>query len=51
MMILYLRVYGDSDLHLIGVGCIFIASKIEDVLHIPLEDIVKRVSHNKFTAG
>jgi len=28
----------DSDLHLIGVACMFIASKVEDVFHIPLND-------------
>jgi cyclin B len=44
------RKYTDCDLHLIGITCMFIASKIEDVYHIPLKDFVSRVSHNKFTA-
>jgi cyclin B len=39
----------DADLHLIGVACMFIATKIEDVYHIPLSDFIKRVAHNKFT--
>lgn len=42
--------FTDSDLHLIGITCMFIASKIEDVYHIPLKDFVGRVSHNKFSA-
>lgn len=28
----------------------FIASKLEDIYHIPLSDFVNRVGHNKFTA-
>jgi Cyclin, N-terminal domain len=45
------RVYGESDLHLIGIGAMFIASKIEDVYHIPMNDMVRRVAHNKFSIG
>jgi cyclin B len=45
------RVYQDCDLHLIGVGSMFLASKIEDIYHVPLQDMVKRVSHNKFSAN
>lgn len=45
------RVYGETDLHLIGIGSMFIASKIEDVYHIPMVDMVKRVAHNKFSVG
>lgn len=43
------RRHVDSDLHIIGVSCMFIATKIEDVYHIPLNDFIKRVAHNKFT--
>jgi cyclin B len=39
----------DIDLHLIGVVCMFIATKVEDIYHIPLSDFVQRISHNKFT--
>jgi len=53
MMDLYLkktwRRHIEPELHLIGVACMFIATKIEDVYHIPLLDFVKRVSHAKFT--
>ena len=31
-----------------GISCMFIASKLEDIYHIPLTDIVTRVGHNKF---
>ena len=40
----------DSDLHLIGTTCMLIATKVEDVYHIPLSDFVSRVTHNKFKA-
>lgn len=28
--------YSDSDMYLIGITCIFIASKIEDIYHISI---------------
>lgn len=28
----------------------FISTKVEDIYHIPLNDFVSRVSHNKFPA-
>ncbi|CAD8202977.1 unnamed protein product [Paramecium octaurelia] len=40
--------YYDGDVHLMGISCMFIASKLEDIYHIPLSDIVTRVGHNKF---
>ena len=39
----------DSDLHLIGVACIFLASKLEDVYHIVLDDIYHKVAHKRFS--
>ncbi|CAD8113247.1 unnamed protein product [Paramecium sonneborni] len=43
--------YSDNHLHLIGITSMFIATKIEDIYHIPLSDFVTRVSHNKYTAS
>eukprot|EP01016_Furgasonia_blochmanni_P045574 TRINITY_DN6448_c0_g1_i16.p1 TRINITY_DN6448_c0_g1~~TRINITY_DN6448_c0_g1_i16.p1 ORF type:complete len:592 (-),score=159.20 TRINITY_DN6448_c0_g1_i16:147-1862(-) len=40
----------DSDVHLLGVVCMFMASKYEDVYHITLNDFVERVAHKKFSA-
>jgi len=40
----------DNDVHLSGVAAMFLASKYDDVYHIPLKDFISRVSHNKFTA-
>lgn len=40
----------ESDLHLVGIASMFLASKYEDVYHIPLEDFVQRVGHDKFSA-
>eukprot|EP01017_Pseudomicrothorax_dubius_P017209 TRINITY_DN19505_c0_g1_i1.p1 TRINITY_DN19505_c0_g1~~TRINITY_DN19505_c0_g1_i1.p1 ORF type:complete len:306 (+),score=48.12 TRINITY_DN19505_c0_g1_i1:196-1113(+) len=39
----------DADVHLSGIAAMFIASKYEDVYHIPLRDFVDRVAHGKFT--
>lgn len=39
----------DEDLHLSGIVSIFLASKFEDVLHLPLKSIVTWLGHNKFT--
>ena len=38
----------DKDVHLIGIGSMFIATKIEDIYHIDLKSMVERVGHNKF---
>ncbi|CAD8117126.1 unnamed protein product [Paramecium sonneborni] len=43
--------YSDNHLHLIGITSMFIATKLEDIHHIPLQDFVVRVSHNKYTAS
>lgn len=42
--------YQDSDVHLMGISCMFIATKLEDIYHIPLQDFVTRVGHTKFNA-
>jgi len=39
----------DSDLHLVGVASIFLASKLEDVYHIVLDDIYSKVAHKRFS--
>ncbi|CAD8174729.1 unnamed protein product [Paramecium pentaurelia] len=41
--------YSDQHLHLIGISSMFIATKLEDIYHIPLEDFVQRVGHNKYS--
>ncbi|CAK65069.1 unnamed protein product (macronuclear) [Paramecium tetraurelia] len=42
--------YNDSDIYLIGVTCIFIASKVEDIECFDIETIIIDLSHNKFSA-
>ncbi|CAD8210507.1 unnamed protein product [Paramecium octaurelia] len=42
--------YTDSDIYLLGVTCIFIASKIEDIKCFDIETIIIVLSHNKFSA-
>lgn len=39
----------DEDIHLLGVVCIFIASKMEDVAPLRMSHIIHTISHNKFT--
>lgn len=39
----------DKDVHLIGISCIYIASKFNDIYHIPLETIYEKVGHKKFS--
>ena len=38
-----------SDLHLIGVTCCFIASKIEDEVSFTMKDMITQAVHGKFT--
>ncbi|CAD8112175.1 unnamed protein product [Paramecium sonneborni] len=40
----------DSDMYLIGVTCIFIASKIEDIYQISIRNIVQELAHNKYSS-
>ena len=38
-----------SELHLIGITCLFIASKIEDLNPLKMKTIVENISHNKLS--
>jgi len=40
----------DADVHLSGIAAMFIASKFDDIYHIPLMDFIERVGHRKFKA-
>ena len=39
----------EEDLHLTGVTCMFLASKYEDIEHITMSALVKRIAHDCFT--
>lgn len=43
------RVLKNEDLHLVGIGCLFLASKQEDVYHISLDDVFSKVGHKRFS--
>jgi len=38
-----------SDLHLLGVVCMFLASKYEDVIPILMKTVLLKIGHGKFT--
>lgn len=38
-----------SDLHLIGVATMFIASKYEDVIPLLMRTVINKIGHNKFS--
>jgi hypothetical protein len=38
-----------TDLHLIGITCMWIATKFEDVIPLFLTDIVNRVAHGRIS--
>ena len=40
--------HSDGDVHLIGVVCMYIASKLNDIYHIPLEEVFSKIAHRKF---
>lgn len=44
-----LRPLKNEDLHLVGIACLFLASKQEDVYHISLEDVFNKVGHRRFS--
>lgn len=46
---LSLKQYLDKDIHLIGITCIYIASKQVDIYHIPLTQVFDKIGHKKFT--
>ena len=39
----------DEDIHLIGLGCIFLASKMEDIIPLQIYHIKTKIGHDKFT--
>ena len=44
-----LKVLQDSDLHLIGITSIYIASKYEDIYHIPITEFFSKIGFKKFS--
>ena len=38
-----------SDLHLTGIACMFLASKVEEVLPIQMSEMIEDVGHFNFT--
>lgn len=42
------KIYGDNDVHLLGLWCIFIASKYADVIPICLTELWEKIGHNTF---
>ena len=43
------KIVKDTDIHLIGIVCIYISSKMEDIFPIKMCHIIKNIGHNKFT--
>ena len=41
----------DEDIHLIGLTCIYISSKVEDIIPLRMPHIVKSIGHNNFKEG
>ena len=39
----------DEDIHLIGVSCLFIASKFEDIIPLRMEHVLYQIAHSRFT--
>ena len=42
------RILLSTDVHLIGIVCMFIASKYEDVKMLHMKTIITKIGHNKF---
>ena len=38
-----------EQLHIVGITCMFIASKYEDITPLFMPTVVKRIGHNRFT--
>ena len=38
----------DDDIHLIGICCIYLASKMEDIIPLHLNQVTEKIAHNKF---
>lgn len=43
------KIVKNTDIHLIGIVCIYISSKMEDIFPIKMCHIIKNIGHNKFT--
>jgi hypothetical protein len=43
------RVLTDNDIHLVGIGAMYIASKYEDIYYINLREFHEKVGHKKFS--
>jgi hypothetical protein len=44
----YKGILSNSDIHLTGIVCMFIASKMEDLIPLRMSNIVEKVGHKKF---
>lgn len=44
-----LNVLTNNDIHLIGVCCMYIASKMEDIVPLRMNHVKSKISHNKFS--
>ena len=43
------KVYSENDIHLIGMVCIYMASKMEDIIPLHMIHIKTKIGHDKFT--
>ena len=43
------KVYDDNDIHLIGMVCIYMASKMEDIIPLHMIHIKTKIGHDKFS--
>ena len=43
------KLYRDNDIHLIGMVCIFMASKMEDIIPLHMIHIKTKIGHDKFS--
>ncbi|KRX08325.1 Cyclin-like protein [Pseudocohnilembus persalinus] len=41
----------DKDIHLVGICCMFIASKVQDIIQIPFHDVYEQIGHKKFSTA
>lgn len=39
----------NNDIHLIGISCMYIASKMEDIVPLRMNHVKSKISHNKFS--
>jgi len=43
------KIYTENDIHLIGMVCIYMASKMEDIIPLHMVHIKSKIGHDKFT--